>query len=423
MWAIDRLDALCRVAGQRTAALAALLAAGVMLQGCTTEASAESRQFANVVYDLPAGWQPNGKTEGRFQLRYAGDDERCDDCRILIDPGTAGSRPIQEWLAEMAAPGDRVEVVGDAEMRRDSIDSWPVESMLRQVEDRGRPKFQAYFAIDLPARNELIVFEGSARDEEAFNRSLAMLNTDVVALLNGLRFVSEGAEPVLGSPRRGDLQGPWFGTAIRNRYNGLSGALEMVVEERLMIFYADGRFFAGIPPSGAGPLDFAGLVAAGETRLGHYAVRGDTLELRYVDGDVSSARIPNGTSIDLGGVTIRPAAFPPDGFRFAGVIRRASYSALGAGVSGGVASDGAQVFHLDGTFTEESFTSVTGSFDSGGGFTTMSESPRQAGRYEVADGLITLMAPEGEPRSTWIIIEGESSVIVGGRPVFEPGDD
>ena len=51
------------------------------------------------------------------------------------------------------------------------------------------------------------------------------------------------------------------------------------------------------------------------------------------------------------------------------------------------------------------------------------ESPQQAGRYEVADGLITLTATQSEPRSTWIIIEGESSVIIGGRPVFESDND
>src|SRR3546814_19250535 len=106
--------------------------------------------------------------------------------------------------------------------------------MLRQVEDDGRGKLQAFFAIDLPARNELIVFEGSARDEETFNRSLAALNNDVAPILNGLQFVSEGAEPVLGPPEAGSLEGPWFGTAIRNQYNGLSGTLDLVIrsEER-----------------------------------------------------------------------------------------------------------------------------------------------------------------------------------------------
>src|SRR3546814_15122203 len=103
--------------------------------------------------------------------------------------------------------------------------------MLRQVEDDGRGKLQAFFAIDLPARNELIVFEGSARDEETFNRSLAALNNDVAPILNGLQFVSEGAEPVLGPPEAGSLEGPWFGPALRNQYNGLPGTPDHVIDK------------------------------------------------------------------------------------------------------------------------------------------------------------------------------------------------
>src|SRR3546814_14508036 len=125
--------------------------------------------------------------------------------------------------------------------------------MLRQVEDDGRGKLQAFFAIDLPARNELIVFEGSARDEETFNRSLAALNNDVAPILNGLQFVSEGAEPVLGPPEAGSLEGPRVGTASRNQYNGLSGTLALAIDKGLMAFHAHGRLVRGLRHSGAGP--------------------------------------------------------------------------------------------------------------------------------------------------------------------------
>src|SRR3546814_13159818 len=98
-----------------------------------------------------------------------------------------------------------------------------------------------------------------------------------------------------------------------------------------MAFYADGRFFRGIPPSGAGPLDFEGLVAAGETGLGNYVVTGKEIELRFVDGDVSRMRMLNDSTIASGHVDIHPATFPPDGFRFAGVLRSASYTAFEIG--------------------------------------------------------------------------------------------
>jgi hypothetical protein len=405
------------------ARLTALLLIACALQVWAVPASAEKRQFANIVYELPKGWKASGKTDGRLELRNEDGDKRCRNCRIWLDPGVEGGGPIGEWRDAMAAPGDDMKVIGEPQLHHESIGDWPVAVMLRQIEDGRRAKFQAYFAIDLPARNELIIFEGSARDEETFNRSLAALNEDVPTMLNGMQFISEGADPVLGPPEPGKLEGPWFGTAIRNQYNGLSGTLDLVVDKRLMTFYADGRFFRGIPPSGAGPLDFEGLAAAGETGLGNYVVTGDAVELRFVDGDVSRMRMVNDSTIGAGNVNIRPAKFPPDGFRFAGVIRSARYTAFGAGISGGVGSESMQVFRSDGSFTDSSFTGAFGSFDTGGGFTATTGQPERSGHYDVADGLITLTPPDGEPRTAWIILEGANSVIIGGQPVSAAQDE
>lgn len=399
-----------------------LLLTACMMPLCAASALAETRQFANIVYELPEGWEPNGETDGRMELRYDGDDDRCTDCRVLIGPGAEGSDPIGEWRDMIAAPGEDMRVFGEPLLERRTVGDWPVEAMLRQVEDDGPAKLQAYFAIDLPARNEIIIFEGSARTEETFNRSLAMLNDVIVPMLNGLRFISQGAEPVLGPPEPGGLDGPWFGTAIRNQYNGLSGTLDLVVDRRLMTFYANGRFFNGIPPSGAGPLDLEELVASGETGLGNYAIADGEIELSFADGDVSHMRIVNDSTIDAGRVDIHPARFAPDGFRFDGTIRSASYTAFGPGISGGVGSESTQVFRSDGSYADSSFTSAFGSFDTGGGFTTMTGQPSQLGRYHVADGLITITPPEGDPRTTWIILDGSDSVIVGGQPVVASED-
>src|SRR5690606_6682202 len=77
--------------------LTLLVLTGCALQLCAAAAAAETRQFANTVYELPPGWEPHGRVDGRLELRYPGDDDRCRDCRILIDPGTEGGGPIREW--------------------------------------------------------------------------------------------------------------------------------------------------------------------------------------------------------------------------------------------------------------------------------------------------------------------------------------
>ena len=45
-----------------------LLLGACTLPLCVTSASAEMRQFANIVYELPKGWETNGKTDGRLEL-------------------------------------------------------------------------------------------------------------------------------------------------------------------------------------------------------------------------------------------------------------------------------------------------------------------------------------------------------------------
>ena len=396
--------------------LAIILATAAVPLAAAT-ASAETRQFANLVYDLPAGWEAGGTSDGRQELRYAAEDEACDNCRILLDPGVAGGGPIADWRDAQAVLPEDMTLIGEPKVERGTAGDWTLHVLMRMVDDDGRQRFQAFFAIDLPERNELVIFEGSARDEAALERSLAALNADLVPMLEAARFVSEGAEPVLGPPQPGDLDGPWFGTAISNRYDGLSGTLQLVVDRELMTFYADGRFYRGIPPSGSGPLDVEGLVAAGETGLGNYLRSGDEIELRYVDGDVARLGMSGASGLRWGGVTMYPAAFAPDGFRFSGVIHATGYTAFGAGVSGGVAHERTQVFRDDGTFTDSSFTGVSGTFDSGGGFTGITEQPEALGHYTVADGLITLSSPDGQERTTWIILEGGSNVIIGGQPV------
>jgi hypothetical protein len=82
-----------------------------------------------------------------------------------------------------------------------------------------------------------------------------------------------------------------------------------------------------------------------------------------------------------------------------------------------------QVFRSDGSFTDSSFTGAFGSFDTGGGFTATTGRPERSGHYEVADGLITLTPPDGEPRTAWIILEGANSVIIGGQPVSAAQDE
>src|SRR3546814_13760301 len=71
---------------------------------------------------------------------------------------------VAAWRDAMATPGKDMKVLGSPQLHHETIGDWPVEVMLRQVEDDGRGKLQAFFAIDLPAPNALTVFEGKRKN-------------------------------------------------------------------------------------------------------------------------------------------------------------------------------------------------------------------------------------------------------------------
>ena len=387
------------------------------------QAETTIRQFGNIVFDVPARWEEVGANDGRMKLDFDSDEDRCTGCEILIGLGTTDRGPIDAWRdAQAAKISDDAKVVGKPQFLEDEAGGKPVRLMLRQVDDDGTQKFQAFFAIDLGQRYELVAFEGRVRDQASLDETLSILNTTVVPMIDGLRYVSEGAKPVLGPPKPGPLHGPWFGSAIYNHYNGLSGVLEMDVATELMLFFPDGRFYDGIPDTGTVPLDVAALVASGETHLGNYDLVGDKLALHYVDGDDATLDVVNETAIRSGRVTMRPADVPQDGFRFAGTIQSSHYTSFiaGSGVTGGVGSDHTQVFRADGTFTDASFVGVSGTFDAGGGMTATSKKPESLGHYEVKDGMITLTPPTGEQNTTWIILPGGTEIVIGGQPVSQP---
>lgn len=55
----------------------------------------------------------------------------------------------------------------------------------------------------------MVAFEGWADDEEEAAKTLAFLQSTVVPMVEGLAFVSEGAEGVLPAAVPGSLDGLW----------------------------------------------------------------------------------------------------------------------------------------------------------------------------------------------------------------------
>jgi hypothetical protein len=397
-----------------------LLAAMAVPLGARAEDPAV-RQFANLIFTPPPDWQWIGRqADGRLRIDYDGDDDRCRKCQILIDRGNSTAMPIRAWQEALS----RTFFEGTVPASPNQWD-WeanggrPIHALMRVArDDRGRNSFQAFFAVGLPTRHELLAFTAEVSSQTELDGAVAVVNADILPMIERMRYESEGAAPVAGPPVLGTLRGPWYGTAVYNRYNGLSGTLELVRDTELFTFFPGGRFYRGMPPSGTAPINYQALVRSGELGLGNYRVAGNQVLLHYSDGNTTTLSF-DGNAITSGRVTMRPATVPPPGYRFAGTIESASYTSfgLGSGMTGGVASAHTQVFRMDGTVIDSSFVGVTGSFDDGGGFTGTTEDPAAVGRYEVQQGRIVIIPPKGDPISSWIILDAGQSLVIGDEPV------
>jgi hypothetical protein len=379
------------------------------------------RQFANLIFTPPPDWQWIGtRTDGRLRIDYDGARERCRNCQILIDRGNSTAMPIRAWQQALS----RTFFEGTVAASSDQWD-WeanggrPIHVLMRVArDDRGQNWFEAFFAVGLPTRHELLAFTAEVSSQAELDGAVAVINADVLPMIEAMRYESEGATPVAGPPVFGTLRGIWYGTAVYNRYNGLTGTLELVRDEELFTFFPGGRFYKGVPSSGTDPINYKSLVRQGELGLGNYQVTGGQVMLRYSDGRTATLKMMQG-AIESGRVTMYPKKVPPAGYRFAGTIQSVSYTSfgLGSGLTGGVSSERNQVFRKDGTVVDSKFVGVSGSDDDGGGFSGGSNNPGTVGRYEVLNGRIVITPPAGEPLSTWILFDGGTNLVIGGEPV------
>jgi hypothetical protein len=328
--------------------------------------------------------------------------------------------PIRTWQQAMARTFfDDAVPVGSPKWTWDRNGGRPIHVLLRQARDGSQDSFQAFFAIGLPRRHELLAFSADVDSQASLDRAIAVIQADVLPMIQRMRYESEGAAPLIGPAVPGSLRGPWYGSALYNRYNGLTGMLELALDTELFTFFPGGRFYQGMPPSGVAPINYQALVRSGELGLGNYRVVGSQVVLRYSDGQSRTLQMIGGNAIKSGRVTMYQKAVPPAGYRFAGKITSVSYTSfgLGSGLSGGVSSEHTQVFRKDGTVIDSSFVGVSGSFDDGGGFSGSSTDPRTVGRYQVQNGRIVITPPNGDPLSTWILFDGGTNLLIGGEPV------
>jgi hypothetical protein len=351
--------------------------------------AAETRQHGNVLYEIPPGWEKGAqRPDGTRILRSDLPDDACDTCRIYLSPGARTGGKVVDWLASQSRHF----------VEEDEDDPPKVTPMTASevINISGRPgamrgqtvdgDMQILLAVQLFGRMELVGFEGPASDADELAATMQVFQRDVMPMVEGLRFVSEGAKPLLPNPQPGARAGLWWGT--RSYWlMGLDGMMNMEIDHHWLVFWPDGLFYSGIPRTGTQPLDRAALLERADMDWGTYSEDGKTLTLTFASGEVEVYDAAPDRLTD-GDLSLFPVSPLPDGTKVDGAVSSFFYSgfAPGAGVSGGASSSSVTEFHPDGSWSQESVGGAFGTFDTGG-FAVSSEDA-DGGRYEVKDGLM-----------------------------------
>lgn len=384
--------------------------------------AAETRQHGNVIFDIPPGWELGGtKEDGTLILRSELPGDECEYCRIYITPGTRTGGRVDQWLETQGArfvdADDASDVTVMVAPTVQNLNGRP-SAMLGQTVDGD---LQILFAVQLFGRMELIAFDAPASDEAELAETMQVFQRDVGPLLEGARYVSEGAAPLLPEAEPGPLDGLYWGTSTSWMMQ-LDGTMQMQLDHQFLTFWPDGRFYQGTPPQGLTAFDPAPALYRGDMAWGNYRVEGDTVTLAYASGETSELSV-NGEALVRGEATLYQVEPLPDGTKVDGSLSSFFYSGFtpGSGLEGGMSAATSITFNPDGTWIRESSGGASASFVDGAGTTTggmtVGNSGSDRGRYEVKDGLIIRTAEDGSATETALIFKSGNDIMIGELPL------
>lgn len=362
-------------------------------------AGAESYQFSNSIFTLPPGWRLM-RAEPDFQTIGPDDRDECDFCYLYIGRSSPAIGSLKSFVSKNKRlffdPGDKTAISRLQPVSELRDYGYPLA--MQTFEADGKPMFLIGFHVN--DRYEIIGFQGDGDDEEELRKTLATFQTVLPAYMTTVRFVSNGAPPLMPAPKPGPYDGAYFGTWI-DQSVGADLMMRMDLASSLYVFWPDGYFHDGTPPHGMTPPDPAYLREPTATGYGTYRVEGGELRLAYANGETETLTI-DGEGLSDGRTTMYPVKPLPDGSRIEGTISSSyatGFGGPGMMSQGGFSSSSYTTFYTDGSFDGKSTSSAFGSFGDGLGGTTAGYSTGSqdghAGRYEIKDGLIFRQAPDG----------------------------
>jgi hypothetical protein len=383
-----------------------------------TPLAAETRQHGNVVFDIPTGWTTGAtRDDGSLILWSDLPDDECEYCRIYIAPGVRATGRADTWVAGQTRrfidEDDDPDVTVMVQPEIANLKGRPAAMLGQKVDS----DLQILFAIQLFGRMELIGFEASAYDEADLAEGMAVFQRDVLPMIEGARFVSEGAKPLMPAPEPGPLDGLYWGFSTYWSM-GLDGMMSLQLDHQFLTFWPDGRFYDGTPPQGLSAFDPAPSLDRGDMSWGSYRVDGDSVALTYASGETSVLTF-SGEALVKGEATLYQVQPLPDGTKVDGSLSTFFYTGFtpGSGLEGGVSASNYIAFNPDGTWTHDHSGGASANFVDGGGTTTggfaTGSSDQDAGRYEVKDGLMIRTPNDGSEPESALIFKTGNDIMIG----------
>lgn len=387
---------------------------------CTQPLAAETRQHGNVLFDIPEGFGYGtiGPT-GTLSIWAATDLYDCPGCELLIGAGAVAGGSVEDFLAantrRLIDPGDNPVIEPFEAMGSFLLQGrYPAAYQQQWIDDR----FQILFAIQVGDRMELVAFETPDTDADTMARAMATYNTRFTAFVDALRFVSDGADPLVPPAEPGGLNGVWWRAQYwsTSSWNYFTGTLSITEhsDHDWLTFWPDGRFYDGTPPDGTGGFDSAALLARGDMTWGTYRQSGDSVVLSYAHGGVVELRLDGVALTDASGADLHPVQLYADGTAVEGRIDSLSnveFTAV-AGLAGGTLSASEAVFRPDGTWSGTWSSALGGMLD--GNSLSGGDTSAVSGRYEVKNGVLRTYDQHGRLYGAdYLFMDKDGTIWVG----------
>ena len=378
-----------------------------------TPASAELRQFSNVIFPTVPGWSDPG---GDDYVSMSSDlpDDRCEFCRIMVGPGEAARGSLTNWLTDHRfAFVDEDEREGFEIMQpAEASNLGSREAAMMAIKDGS----EIQFLIAIRAGSEFALtgfraYNGSSEPEQ-IEDNLNVMTSTYLPWLALLRFRSEGAPSLLPPPSPGGMNGLWWGSRTDTSL-GMDMMMRTDISHRRIMFWPNGTFYEGTPPQGTAIPDRAALEKALLTEWGNYSEQGDTVVLNFIDGN-SEKLERSGESLSGWGYEMYQVTPLADGTRLDGGISWMYYSGFvpNSGVAGGVSASSYTTFFPDGRYSGSSSGGAFGSFDSGGGY-AVNNGDEDGGTYEIRDGLVVFSPGNGGQRRAKAVFRAGDHILIG----------